>query len=363
MSDNEFLYYTGEGTTLVERRKRLPGYEEFVLPDRPEDYIAEPGLRDAVNVAVMLGQPLLVTGDPGTGKTQLAQSVAHELGLGRPLVFNTKTTSTARDLFYRYDSLAHFRDAQLPRNARDDGAAPAAEGASPAAEGAAPAAGGAAPVARKLDVEDYITYEALGLAILLARPAPAAGERDLVPEEYAGLPRPRRSVVLIDEIDKAPRDLPNDVLNEIETMSFTVRETGRAFSAPPEYRPVVILTSNAEKNLPEPLLRRCVFYHIKFPDRPRLERIVNKRLGPEHGLSPEALGRALDHFFEIRRNERLRRQPATAELLSWLRVLAKRRIDPGDPASAERLAATYPILLKYKEDLDLLSPPRRQDPA
>ncbi len=340
MSENDFLFYAGDGTTLAQRKHVLPGYEQFVGADRPDGYIAEPGLRDAVNVALVLGQPLLVTGDPGTGKTQLARSVAHELGLGAPLAFNTKTTSTARDLFYRYDSLAHFHDAQFQKEGRGPD-------------------GGAA----RLNVEDYITYEALGLAILLARTPPADGKPDYVPAEHRGGERPRRSVVLIDEIDKAPRDLPNDVLHEIETMTFTVRETGHTFEAPHARRPVVILTSNAEKNLPEPLLRRCVFYHIHFPDEGQLKRIVDSRLGPSHGLAPAALDNALKHFLGIRDDKRLRRGPATAELLSWLHVLAKQEIDPGNPNDAGRLAATYPILLKYKEDLDLLSPPRRQDSA
>src|SRR5262249_13584621 len=156
---------------------------EFKKPymDDPEGYIAEDGLRDAVNVALALGQPLLLTGEPGTGKTQLASSLAYELELPGPLVFNTKTTSSARDLFYRYDSLSHFRDVQFKE--KD-------------------------PI-----VDHYITYEALGQAILLSLQPNEV--KDLLPEKLQGL-GPTRSVVLIDEIDKAPRDLPNDVLIEIE---------------------------------------------------------------------------------------------------------------------------------------------------
>lgn len=332
--ETEFFYYAGDGTRTGGRGRALPDYGHFVRPDNPGDYLAEEGLRNAVNAALMLGQPLLVTGEPGTGKTQLARSVAYELGLPEPLVFNTKTTSTARDLFYRYDSLAHFHDAQFRKG-----------------EGVA-----------GLNVGDYITYEALGLAILLAMPSEEADE--FLPPHLKGV-GPVRSVVLVDEIDKAPRDLPNDVLNEIESMSFNVRETGRRFEALPSYRPIIIMTSNAEKNLPEPLLRRCVFYYIKFPDEDppvRLAAIVRRRLGDDAGLSGELLDKALSHFVEIRRNERLRKPPATAELLAWLRVLGKMQIDAGDPAQAAKLASTYPVLLKYKEDLDLLTA-RRQGPS
>ncbi len=325
--ETEFIYYAGDGTRAPESGRAMPDYGRLVLPDRPGDYLAEEGLRNAVNAALMLGQPLLVTGEPGTGKTQLARSVAYELGLPEPLVFNTKTTSTARDLFYRYDSLAHFHDAQFRKGEAGGG----------------------------LSVEDYITYEALGLAILLAM---QPGEADqFLPSQLRGV-GPVRSVVLIDEIDKAPRDLPNDVLNEIESMSFTVRETGRRFEALRNYRPIIIMTSNAEKNLPEPLLRRCVFYYIKFPDEDppvRLAAIVRRRLGDDAELTGEMLDHALRHFVEIRSNERLRKPPATAELLAWLRVLGMLKIDAGDPAQAARLASTYPVLLKYKEDLDLLT--------
>ncbi|NIM17308.1 MAG: AAA family ATPase, partial [Candidatus Aminicenantes bacterium] len=162
--------------------------------DHPRNYIAGEGLRNAVNVALALGQPLLITGEPGTGKTQLADSIAWELGL--PVMeFHTKTTSAAVDLFYQYDALRRFQDAQVPEK-------------------------------KQLNIDDYITYQALGNAILLTMP-PAEANKYL-PEELQGI-GPTRSVVLIDEIDKAPRDLPNDVLDEIEKMRFTVKETGRTF--------------------------------------------------------------------------------------------------------------------------------------
>jgi MoxR-like ATPase len=319
---DDLLFYAGDGTTASARSVRLPADDDRLWHESPGGYVAERGLRDAVNVALLLGQPLLVTGEPGTGKTQLARSVAHELELPGPLVFNTKTTSTARDLFYRYDSLAHFHDAQFHHG---DSAS--------------------------LSVEKYIAYEALGLAILLTRP----------PEEVRGLlppgvahERPTRSVVLVDEIDKAPRDLPNDVLNEIEEMSFTVRETGRSFAAQAGFRPVVIMTSNSEKNLPAAFLRRCVYYHIAFPGPERLAEIVRRRLRLDGPFSGALLERALQHFVEIRKLDKLRKKPATAELLAWLRVLERKGLDVADPARADELASTYAILAKDEADIELL---------
>jgi MoxR-like ATPase len=317
--DSRFLFYVGDGTSISTRNLKPPSYREINFPDAASDYLAERGLRDAVNVALLLGQPLLVTGEPGTGKTQLASSVAHELGVNPPLVFNTKTTSTAKDLFYHYDSLAHFHDAQFHQ------------------EG--------------LSVDKYITYEALGLAILLSLPP---GEANSYLPANLKNKGPVRSVVLIDEIDKAPRDMPNDVLNEIENMSFTVKEAGRAFGANQDYRPIVILTSNSEKNLPEPFLRRCVFYHIAFPDKDRLKQIVQRRLKLNSGFTDQMVENALQHFMSIRKLEKLRKKPATAELLAWLRILEKKAIDVSDRNRAEEVAFSYSTLVKSKDDLELL---------
>lgn len=312
--------YAGDGTTVRERGLEWSPASGAGWVDDPADYIAEPALRDAVNVALTLGQPLLVTGEPGTGKTQLAGSVAWELELPPPLVFNTKTTSTSRDLFYRYDSLRHFHDAQFGTD--------------------------------KPEIGSYISYECLGLAILLALPPAEANE--VLPAEYRDR-GPIRSVVLIDEIDKAPRDLPNDVLNEIEGMEFTVKETGRRFVASTEYRPIVILTSNSEKTLPDAFLRRCVYYHIPFPSGERLRDIVTRRLGPDGGFAPDRLEHVIQHFARIRELG-LRKPPATAELLSWARVLRRLDLDVENlrPGEAETLAFTYSILAKSREDLELL---------
>jgi len=277
-------------------------------------------LRDAVNVALALGQPLLLTGEPGTGKTQLASSLAYELNLPEPLVFNTKTTSAAKDLFYRYDALQHFHDAQFQKG--------------------------------ELGVDAYVTYEALGLAILLSM-EPSDANRFL-PDKLKGK-GPTRSVVLIDEVDKAPRDLSNDVLNEIESMSFTLKESGRTLAADVRFRPILILTSNSEKNLPDAFLRRCVFYHIPFPNPERLRLIVKRRLAPTLTFTSQMLENAIRHFEKIR-SLPLKKRPATAECLAWLQILQKTSIDVENlrPGQAEALVFSYAVLAKTKEDIVLL---------
>lgn len=316
----DFRVYAGDGTTIAKRNVSLPLFEASTRLHRPEYYLAERGLRDAVNVALALGHPLLITGEAGTGKTQLAASLAYELGLPAPLVFHTKTTSTARDLFYRYDALRHFHDSQFRKD--DPG------------------------------TDAYVTFEALGLAILLSlKPADANA---WLPEELRGR-GPTRSVVLIDEVDKAPRDLPNDVLNEIETMCFSVKETGRSFAADQHFRPILVLTSNSEKNLPDAFLRRCVFYHISFPEGQRLKEIVQRRLDLSSHFTPAMLENAIRQFGEIRALP-LRKKPATAECLAWLQILERMEIDVNNlkPGQAEALTFSYSILAKSKEDLILV---------
>jgi len=309
--------YKGTGIPIGERGETLPDFAPLTGTDDPARYVAEKGLRHAVNVALALGQPLLVTGEPGTGKTQLAASVAHELGLGKPLRFFTKTTSTAADLFYQYDALGRFQDIQ-------------AQNPKP--------------------VEQYVSYQALGLAILLAMD-PSRADAQL-PSDLKGK-GPTRSVVLIDEIDKAPRDLPNDVLNEIETMAFTVRETEQTFSAETRFRPILVLTSNSEKNLPDAFLRRCVFYHIGFPEDDQLNRILQRRFGEKPGWNEKFIDAATRHFRKIREMD-LKKPPATAELLAWLEVLRSLKIDDPDrpgPGGDEMMALSYSVLAKTQDDL------------
>jgi MoxR-like ATPase len=320
VTNNPFHLYTGDGTTIASRGLRLPELQRAETLEDPRFYLAEKPLRDAVNVAITLGMPLLLTGEPGTGKTQLAASVAWELGLPEPLVFHTKTTSVAKDLFYRYDALRHFHDSHFRPEAAN--------------------------------VDQYISYEALGLAILLSLP-PATADGHL-PSSLQGK-GPTRSVVLIDEIDKAPRDLPNDVLDEMENFAFSVPETGRSFSAGKGLRPILIMTSNSEKNLPDAFLRRCVFYHISFPDRERLREIIQRRLPHATNLQPKRMDQVIAHFERIR-GLALRKKPATAELLQWIEVLERLRIDPAnlDAAQADALRLSYCVLAKSQEDLSLM---------
>jgi MoxR-like ATPase len=314
--------YRGDGSVI---EGPAPFFERVESLDDPRHYLAEAGLRDAVNVAMTLGIPLLVTGEPGTGKTQLAWSVAHELGLGEPLVFSAKTTSLAQDLFYRYDALGHFRQSRF--------------------------GGDAAPVMK------FVEFEALGIAsLLMMQPADAD---PYLPPQYRGV-GPRRAVVLIDEIDKAPRDLPNDILREIETMTFRVKEAGVNF--PPEglgdsrYRPIVIITSNSEKNLPDAFLRRCAFYHISFPDKARLVEIVNRKFGKMRWFTPQRVAEAVEKFTVVR-NLNLRKPPATAEFLAWMHILREHDVDPRDISGGAReaIAFTAAILSKNREDAEQIA--------
>lgn len=291
--------YKGEG--------KLQPFTRPETKESPENYIASPALARAVNVAITLGQPLLVTGEPGTGKSQLAYSVAHDLDLGEPEVFYVKTTTQAMELFYTYDALAHFQDSQSKEN-------------------------------KKINKDDYITYQALGKAI-------QSNER---------------KVILIDEIDKAPRDVPNDILNEIESLKFTVKETNTSFEAKSETRPIIIFTSNSEKNLPDAFLRRCVFYNLQFPSAEELFKIVKKRL-PEIKFVDDDIKALIKSFEEIRETVN-RKRPATAELLSWIYVLDKLSVKVNQTDSLKELVVSdreswlvsYSVLIKTVEDLELL---------
>lgn len=304
--------YHGTGERETRAAEALPKRPRARLL-RAEDYIAGPGLRDAVNVALMLRQPLLLTGEPGTGKTQLAASIAWELGLGEPLKFETKSTSRARDLFYTYDSLGRFH-----------------------------------ATAERADPILFLSYSALGAAIV--RTCEEEAVRPYLPPgfEHGGK---RQSVVLVDEVDKAPRDFPNDLLNELELGYFRIPELGPVvIEADPDHSPIVVVTSNSEKDLPDAFLRRCVYYHIPFPDRQTLTEIIARRLGIHAGGTSELLESALDLFFRLREAGLLKR-PATAELLDWLLLLRRLAPEEDDPlADRELLIGSLGTLVKTAED-------------
>ena len=283
-----FDVFQGDGQQRPQQAVNLPRPLSLDLR-KPERYLVEEGLRDACNVALLLGQPLLLTGEPGTGKSCFAQALAWEFGLGEPLVYEVKSTSSARSLFYHYDALQRFQDIQSGIGAEQ------------------------APPSR------YLTINALGQAILYTLPAPS---RPVVANSQANDQPPRRSVVLIDEIDKAPRDFPNDVLTELEDLYFRIPELGDAvYKADPDLRPLVVLTSNSERDLPDAFLRRCVYYNIPFPSPKRLEQIVAQQL--QDFPADSLLCREAIALFQRLREPRsgLRKKPATAELLLWLLTL------------------------------------------
>ena len=327
MSDHpRFKDFAPDGARLREQKKLL---------DDPAGYQVDDDLRNAVKVALMLGLPLLVTGKPGTGKTHLAKRATLELDLPTdryPLTFYTKSTSTARDLFYQYDALRHFRDSQ----------------------------GGA----RGVDADPYITYEALGLAILLSL-NPANEQRakiNMYLPDNLQQEGPLQTVVLIDEIDKAPRDFPNDLLNEIEGMSFTVKEIkdedgkkqGLTIKSDRMYQPFVIITSNSERDLPDAFLRRCVFYHIEPPTEAHLKSIVASRLSLDKAFTEEMRENAIKHFLKIRELPGLDKVPATAELLAWMRVLDINNLNVAESSRSVDVKRSYVTLGKSDKDLNIM---------
>ncbi|WP_447600036.1 AAA family ATPase [Nitrospira sp. Nam80] len=323
----KFPFIDGKAKERPQRPVDVP------TPDRehyldPAGYLMDQALVDAVNVALLLSQPLLVTGAPGTGKTQLAYRVAWELGLGTPLRFDTKSTSTARDLFYTFDTLSRFHAANVKAGANHTNL-------------------------------DYITYNALGRAMLFSRDPEDMDIQSLLPPGFVHTGKKVRSVVLIDEVDKAPRDFPNDLLNEVENMMFCIPELGNApVIADRSLRPIVVLTSNSEKNLPDAFLRRCVYFHIDFPSKDRLAEIVRIRV-PEQagteGITP-LLDSVLTLFFSIQGDLDLRKPPSTAELINWVQALQAWGVKPQQtlkdcPDVTKRTLST---LAKTKEDLENL---------
>jgi MoxR-like ATPase len=261
-------------------------------------YLLSPDLATTINVALALDQPLLVTGEPGCGKTALAWAIAAQLGT-TVLPFHTKSTSMARDLLYQVDTLRRFHDATTGD-----------------------------PAAR--DASRYVTYRALGEAIR----------------------SDRTHVVLIDEIDKASRDLPNDLLNELDRMELVVTEVDPPASYRARARHFVLITSNNERRLPSPFLRRCVYAHLEFPDAEVLAKIVALHCDrPSQGF----VGLCVRRFLELRSIGGLVKPPATGELIAWVRVLGRMAVEPAVlEAAASGALPALEVLLKTIDDLRLV---------
>jgi MoxR-like ATPase len=258
-----------------------------------DDYVADDALAASVRAAVVLGRPLLVKGEPGTGKTRLAHAVAAALGM--PLfTWHVKSTTKATDGLYEYDVVQRLNDSRFGGGKVDD-------------------------------IGAYIRMGVLG--------------RAFESEE--------RAVLLIDEVDKADLEFPNDLLRELDEMAFYIREIDKTVSA--RHRPVTIITSNAEKELPDAFLRRCIFHYISFPDRAQMEQIVSVH-HPDVGA--ELLAAALDRFFALRKLRGMRKRPSTSELLDWLALLVHAGLDPQEVREAHPFVG---VLLKQERDLELLA--------
>ena len=261
------------------------------------DYIATEDLKVAVNAAVTLRRPLLVKGEPGTGKTVLAQEIAQSLGA--PLIeWNVKSTTKAQQGLYEYDAVARLRDGQLGDE-------------------------------RVHDIANYIRRGKL----------------------WDAFTSDRLPVLLIDEIDKADIEFPNDLLQELDRMSFDVYETGERIAA--RERPIVIITSNNEKELPDAFLRRCFFHYIKFPDRDTMQAIIDVHFP---GIQQRLVAKAMAIFYELRDVPGLKKKPSTSELLDWLKLLLNEDMPLDVLQDANPNSAIPPLhgaLLKNEQDVML----------
>ncbi len=262
-----------------------------------DNYIATPDLMLAVNAAVTLQRPLLIKGEPGTGKTMLAEEVAKSLGK-KLIQWHIKSTTKAQQGLYEYDAVSRLRDSQLGEE-------------------------------KVKDIRNYIHQGML----------------------WRAFDADEQVVLLIDEIDKADIEFPNDLLRELDRMEFYVYETRETVVA--KHRPIIIITSNNEKELPDAFLRRCFFHYIRFPDRDVMQQIVDVHYP---GLKKNLLKEALEVFFDIRELPGLKKKPSTSELLDWIKLLVAEDISPEALKSndaASLIPPLYGALLKNEQDVHL----------
>ena len=262
-----------------------------------KNYVATQDLKMAVNAAITLERPLLIKGEPGTGKTVLAHEIAK--GLKTPLLeWNIKSTTKAQQGLYEYDAVARLRDSQLGED-------------------------------RVHDISNYIKKGKL----------------------WEAFESKKRPILLIDEIDKADIEFPNDLLHELDKMSFHVYETGETVTA--KNRPIIIITSNNEKDLPDAFLRRCFFHYIQFPDAETMAQIFEVHFSD---IKPRLLSAAMKRFFDVRAMPGLKKKPSTSELLDWLKLLLVEDIDPETLKEADPKKLIPPLhgaLLKNEQDVHL----------
>ena len=261
-----------------------------------KNYITTEDLEMAVNAAINLEKPLLVKGEPGTGKTELAKQVAIKLGL-KLFEWNIKSTTKAHQGLYEYDAVSRLRDSQLGDK-------------------------------KVNDIKNYIKKGTI----------------------WSAFSSEEKAVLLIDEIDKADIEFPNDLLHELDKMRFLVYETGEVISA--NKRPIVIITSNNEKELPDAFLRRCFFHYIQFPDHETLKKIINVHF-PD--IKKNLLQSALEIFFDIREVPGLKKKPSTSEILDWIKLLLVEDISVTDlkKEPKDMLPILYGALLKNEQDVQL----------
>ncbi|MDE0534035.1 MAG: MoxR family ATPase [Albidovulum sp.] len=264
--------------------------------DGSASYVATHDLKIAVNAAILLERPLLVKGEPGTGKTELARQVANSLRLSI-LEWNIKSTTKAQQGLYEYDAVSRLRDSQLGDK-------------------------------RVRDVSNYIKKGKL----------------------WQAFEAEQKTVLLIDEIDKADIEFPNDLLQELDLMEFFVYETGETIRA--KFRPIVIITSNNEKELPDAFLRRCFFHYIRFPDERTMKQIVEMHFP---GIKRSLVEEALKQFFELRETPGLKKKPSTSEVLDWLKLLLAEDLEARDLrlGAADSLPKLHGALLKNEQDVQL----------